>query len=302
MPSTPVDVADTENARRLRRPDGHLADVADEHRHAFVFGHHDVLDIAGILNQSDAADHHGLLIVVEQRAARVLIVGADRLGDLSDGQVVFVDRLRIDDYLVLLHQPAEGRHVGDPRHLPEARFDHPIFQVAQFDVAVALAFHHVAVEFADGRGHRAERWGHVVRQGGVAQLFEHHGAREIVVGAVGEGQLHHGESEDGARAARDHAGHAVQRALDGYRDLLFHLLGGVTGIERDHHGLGIRNVGIGLHLKLPEAVHTHADQAQGEHDHHEALVQRKAQQLGDHGLSIGRGGALLRPPRRARRP
>ena len=245
--------------------------------HAFVLGHYDVLDIAGILDQPNAADHHGLLIVVEQRAARILIVGAHRLCNLPDGQVVLVDRLRIDDYLILLHQPAEGRHVRDPRHLPEARLDHPVFQVAQFDFAMALAFHHVAVEFADGRCHRTQCWGHVVRQRGVAQFFEHHGAREIVVGPVGEGQLHHRESEDGARAARDHAGHAVQRALDGHRDLLFHLLGGVTGIERDHHRLRIRNVGVGLYLKLAKAVHAHADQAQGEHDHHETLVERKAQ-------------------------
>ena len=174
MPSTPVGVADAENARRLRRADLHLPDIADEHRNALVLGHHDVLDIAGVLDQTHAADHHRLLIVVQQRAARVLIVGAHRLRDLPDRQVVFVHRLRIDHHLVLLDQPAERRHVGDARHLPEARLDHPIFQVAQFDVAVALAFHHVAVELADGRGQRAERRRHVVRQRGVAQFFEHH--------------------------------------------------------------------------------------------------------------------------------
>ena len=72
-------------------------------------------------------------------------------------------------------------------------------------------------------------------------------------------------------------GTPFKRALDGHRDLLFHLLGGVTGIERDHHRLCIRNIGIGLNLELPKAVHAHADQAEGEHDHHEALVERKAQ-------------------------
>ena len=39
---------------------------------------------------------------------------------------------------------------------------------------------------------------------GIAQFFEHHLAREVIVGAVGERQLDHRESEDGARAARDH--------------------------------------------------------------------------------------------------
>ena len=91
------------------------------------------------LHQSDAADHHRLLTVVEQRAAGVLIVGSDRLRDLPDRQVVLVQRQRIDLDLVLLHQSAERRDVRDAGHLPEARLDHPVLSSRSCDVAVALA-------------------------------------------------------------------------------------------------------------------------------------------------------------------
>ena len=71
------------------------------------------------LDQADAADDHRLLLVVEQRAAGVLVVGVDRLRDLADRQVVFRQRGRIDLDLVLLDQAAERRDVGDAGHLQQ---------------------------------------------------------------------------------------------------------------------------------------------------------------------------------------
>ena len=54
------------------------------------------------LDEADAAHDQPLLLVVEQRAAGVLVVRIDRLRDVADRQVVFRQRDRIDLDLVLL--------------------------------------------------------------------------------------------------------------------------------------------------------------------------------------------------------
>src|SRR5690349_4035921 len=82
--------ADTEDTGRLRGADFDLADVADKDRHTLLFGHHDVFDVVGGLDQAHAADHHGLLAVVQHGAAGVLVVGAHGLRNLSDGEVVLI--------------------------------------------------------------------------------------------------------------------------------------------------------------------------------------------------------------------
>src|SRR5689334_16867566 len=131
-------IADPEDTGRLGRADLHLAHVADEHRHTLVLRHDDVFDIVRALDQADAADHHRLLAIVQHGAARVLIVRAHGLRDLSDGEVVFIDRREIEFYLVLLHQPPEGCDVRDTRHLAEARLDNPVLIFAKLDIAIAI--------------------------------------------------------------------------------------------------------------------------------------------------------------------
>ena len=78
-------VADAKDTRRGSGAQLHLAQVFDKNRHALRFRHHHVFDVRGILNKTNAADHHGLLLVVEHGATRVAIVRLHGIRHLGDG-------------------------------------------------------------------------------------------------------------------------------------------------------------------------------------------------------------------------
>ena len=74
------------------------ADVPHEHRHAVGRRDDDVLDVARPTESGRRRARRGPAAVVEQRAAGVLVVRVDGLGDVANRQVVFAsappDRLR----------------------------------------------------------------------------------------------------------------------------------------------------------------------------------------------------------------
>ena len=89
----------------------------------------------------DAAHHQVLLPAAQQRSAGVLVVRADGVGDGLDGELVLVQRQRVDLDLVLLDQAAEGERVADAGHLKESGRDHPVLEFPQLHVVVARAGH-----------------------------------------------------------------------------------------------------------------------------------------------------------------
>ena len=119
-------VADCEDARARCRSDVDPAQVADEYRHPIGSRDHDVLDVGDRLNEADSPDDESLLLIVEKRAARVLIVRIDSLGDVANSEVVFRQRRRIDFDLILLDHAPERSDIGDTRHLQQSRLDDPI--------------------------------------------------------------------------------------------------------------------------------------------------------------------------------
>src|SRR5262249_51579647 len=84
-------ISDAEDAGGWRRSDADLAQIAHKHGNAFGFGHDDGSNVVGADDQAHAANDHGLLPVVEQRATSILIVGGDGLGDLANRKVVAVE-------------------------------------------------------------------------------------------------------------------------------------------------------------------------------------------------------------------
>jgi hypothetical protein len=143
-------IVHAEDARGLRRTDLHRTQVMHEHRHAFDRGHYYVLNVADGLNQPHPANHHGLLLVIQQRSARVLIVRIHCLCDLSNRQPILVQRKRIDHNLVLLDEPAERSEIRDTIYLKKARSHDPILNLAQtHGIAIRAAVHRVSIEFAD---------------------------------------------------------------------------------------------------------------------------------------------------------
>ena len=180
------------------------------------------------------------MLVVQKRAAGIFVISIHRSGDAVDGEIVFFQRERVDFDLVLLGQSTEWHHIGHARDLQNSRSDYPILKLPQLNLVVLLwRLEAVPVQFADGRGQWAEGRARAVGQIRVLQFLRHHLAREIVVGAVREGEFHHGQTKDRAGSASDDLRNAIQSALDGYGDLLLHLFRRMAGEDRDNDHLSV---------------------------------------------------------------
>ena len=218
-----------------------------------------------------------LLAVVHHRAAGILVVGRYRRRDPVDGEVVLLERQRIDLDLILLDQPAERHHIGNSGNLQEPRRDDPVLNLPQLDfVEAGGASRLVAVQFADRRGQRAERRLRAVRQFGVAQFLEHHLPGKVVIGAVGERELDDRKPVRWCATGGRSPGDAVESPLDRDRDLLLHLFRRVAGEDGNDDHLRVGDVGIRLDLELAERVDPQADQHQTKRDGDEAIGARRS--------------------------
>ena len=296
-------VAEREDAGAWRGADAHGRHIPDEDRHTARRRQEDALQIADRLNEPDPADDQTLLLVVEERTARVLVVGVDRPGDFANREVVSGERCGVDLDLILLDGAAKWRHVGHARDLQHPRLDNPILNLSQPRGVHAGALEGVPVQLADRRGHRSEGRLHTIGQDRVSQLFEDHLPREVVVGSVLERQLDDRQAKDGAGAPGDHVRDAVERPLDRHRHLLLDFLSRVSRVDGDDNNLRVRDVRVGFDAELGEGPDSHDHQREPEDYRQEALVHRQTEQLRDHEVtpvSPGPAAACRRPPRPCR--
>ncbi len=243
-----------------RRP----ADIPQQDRDTILGFHRDVLDVRHRLNQADATDDHRLLTAAHQRAAGVAVVHLDRLRNLRDGQLVFLERERVDGDLILLDESPERDDLGDARDLRRTWRDDPVLELAQRHFVVSVAVDDVTVELTDPRRQRSQCRRDALRQGHVTKLLDDQLPREVIVGAVGECQLDDREPEDRAGPARDDVWHVVECPFDRHRDLLLDLLACVAGLDRDDDDVRIRDVGIGFDFELLKRPDPQSDEAKPE--------------------------------------
>src|SRR6058998_4426300 len=98
-----------------------------------------------------------LVAVLDVVAAGVGVRAPERLVHLVQRDAARLQPLGVDLHLVLLHDAAEGDHVGDARHLLQMPLHHPVLELAQLHGRVAVADQRVAVDLAGRGGKRAER-------------------------------------------------------------------------------------------------------------------------------------------------
>ena len=214
------------------------------------------------MNQSDTPDDHGLLSVVQQSAACILVVGIHGLRNLVDRKIILVQSQGIDFDVVLFDQTPERDDVCHARYLQKTRFDNPVFQLSQAHGIAVVAFQSIAVEFANWGREWAQCWCDPIRKSGFPKLLQHDLPGKIIVRAVGKGQLHYRQTKDGSGTSGDHTGSAVECSLNRYSNLLLDFFSGVPGKESDHDDLGVGNVGVSLNLEFIEVPHADSDQSQ----------------------------------------
>ena len=101
------------------------------------------------MDPSYPTDDHRLLAAADQRPSGIAIIRFDGLRHLCNGELVLLERERVDCDVVLLDEPAEGDDIGDTFHLREPRCDDPILDLAQFHLGESFSFKDVAIELAD---------------------------------------------------------------------------------------------------------------------------------------------------------
>ena len=205
MPSTPpVSSFDAENAGLRRRADLHLCRCRARRPARPWLVDHDVLDVADDLDQTHAANRPSTAACCRACAPPALPLLA-----LMAWAICAIDRLYfasasgIDLDLILLDQSAERSDIRHAGHLQKARLDHPVLDFAQLHGSCSAP--RACSDRVRRSASRAARESESRRPADrVAQFFENHLAREVIVGPVVERQFDHRQAEDRARAARNH--------------------------------------------------------------------------------------------------
>ena len=277
-----------------------MGDVLHQDRRAAALGDHHVLDVFGSGEQADAADEVLLAPLLDVAAAGVGVATLHRLRKLRKRDLVIAQPGKIRAHLVLLHQPAQAHHVGDAGNEAQLPRYHPVLVSAQLARPLASALHAVAVDLADGGGERRQLGLRAFRKVDLAQPLDHLLAREIAVHAVVEGEDDERKPE---LRVREHANRARQSGeCDLHRDgdLLFDLLGGAAGKERDHGDLRVGDVRECFHGQVLERPYAAADEKRKAEQDEERLVEREGDDAADHfnpwRRGCARGGGCRRPP------
>ena len=129
--------------------DADLADVADADGRAAPGRHHDVANVVEAVDEADAAHDQRVLPVTDVAAAGVGVVGADRVEDLLEGEVVGAQPRRVEGDLVLLDAAAPGDDVHDARNAAELALEHPVLERLQLDERHRAGLERIAIDLAD---------------------------------------------------------------------------------------------------------------------------------------------------------
>src|SRR5262249_4046743 len=119
-----------------------------------------------------------------EAAARVAVVGRERILDLLHRQTDRGNPGWIEQHLVLHGAAAEAGVVRTPRNAPVLRLADPVLDGRQLHRRAVRALQDVAVDQARGRRQRCEGRGDAARQAQLTDPVDHLLAGEIIVSAV----------------------------------------------------------------------------------------------------------------------
>jgi len=263
-------IAEFAEARRVADLD--RADVLHADGHAVIGADHHVADVFGVAHQAEAAHVIELPALRIESAACVGVVGGERVDDLRNGEVVAVEPRGVEQNLILHDRAAEAGVVGDAVHRAVRALDDPVLEGLQFLRASVRALDHVAVDEAARAEQRRHRRRDAGGKAGLRHALEDNLAREVVVGALVEGEDDVGEAVERDRPHVGDTRHAVEFEFERQRDQALDFLGGVAGPLRDEFNLRRREIGIGVNRHAPEGDDSGDGHGGREHQNQKALA------------------------------
>ena len=268
--------------------DADFGDVPQQDRRALDRLQDDGADVLDRLQHADAADEVLPFAALQDVAADVEVVPAQRIADLAEGQVVGQELFRVHVHMVLLDVAAEGIDfvdAGDPLEQGGQRpvLDGPgpgqkIVHVLRRDRL--RAFERVLVDLAHGRGNRPHGDLDVLRDllARFDQALQDLLAGEIDIDAVGENDGDHGKPGFRYRADQAEPRQAAHGDLDRIGDEPFDLGRRHARSGRQHLDLDVGDIGEGVDGDVQGGPYPQGGQEQDPDDDQSPPAQRALDQ------------------------
>lgn len=279
-------------AEALGRPELHGGHVADVDRDAAAVGHDDLADVVERRDHAFRADVVGAVHLFDVAAARVLVVAAQGLEDVADGDVERVERIGIDRHLILLEVAAEAVDLddsGDSRQLP---LDDPVLDRAQLHRVVAILVagrdvERILVDLAQTRGDghhlgRSQLRGNLSGDGLYLLVDELPGVEDRDTLLEYDGDDREAETRDGADLHDVHD--VAHRHLDREGDELLDLLRRERGRNGHDLHLVVGDVRHGIDRQGQHRVDAARQQEERGQTDEELFCDRKADYVLKHGV------------------
>ncbi len=283
-------------------PDLDPRDVAQEHRRTAGPGlDDDLLEVGDAARVPAAADHVLAARELHQAAAHLVVALADRGDHLVERQVVRGEPGGIDRDLVLLDEPADGRHFGHAGNGLQRVAHGPVLVGSELvRVVRARAIHQRVLEHPADAGRVGAEFGlDALGQPrlDLREVLDDARPGPVEVGAVLEDHVHVREAEVGVPANRLDLRRAEQRAGDRVGHLVLDDVGRPVPPREDDH-LRVGQVRQRVEPDLAQHVDGSHDGGRGREDHQQAIARRELDDAGNH---VSAPAALAAAPRAALR-
>ena len=205
--------------------------------------------------------------------------------------VVGAQPIRIEHDLILADHAADACDFGNIGHRLQLVLQEPILQRTQLrQVHLPRAIdQRVLVDPAHARGVRSERRFGLRRQArlDLVQILKHARARPVRIGAVLEQNVDERIAEHRVATHRLRSWHRQHRRGQRIGDLILDNLRCLAWKRRANDYLHIGQVGNRVEWRLVKRPHTPGGHHQRRQQHEEAIGDRPADELGNHGLAPG---------------
>ena len=210
-----------------QRRDGHLGDVADQHRHApGGAAHHDLLDILQTAEQRTAPDEPLLAVGDDVPAAGAVVVAFQRRQHLTQRNFLCAEAIGVDPHLVALGIAPMAVDIGDAGHLAHGGGNIPLQHAAQIHQILPRAPHLKLQNLAQGRAERAELGLAMCQRHAPLRLrepFGHQLPGPKDIGALVKHNRHQRDAKPGDAAHLLHARQAADGQLHRIGHIALHL-------------------------------------------------------------------------------
>ena len=213
--------------RRISGPSDTTATSRSAHgRAARARAQRQLLELGGPRDQAAAADHLLVPGDLDHAAAGLLVGGAHGRHDFRERDAEAAQAIRVDLHLVLAHEAADRRDLGDPRHARERVAQVPVLEAAQLAPDRCLPLRSTSAysktqptPVASGPSVGVTPSGR--RAPAVLRYSSTRLRAQYEIGAVLEDHVHEGEAEEGLPAHVAHVRRRDQRRRDRIGDLIF---------------------------------------------------------------------------------